>query len=139
MSTESLNPKNESISTQKFFEELTEIDFSKEGPRLKIFDVDLDIESFVRLLSESKVLVPIASSDGIISHVKENPEADISDYSRSSRYFLLHTDGQYLPAVPEIVILHCVDAGATEIPTVFADTKDIIDILRSTDRLSDLF
>ncbi len=137
MSPESFSSKNESMSTRKFYEELTKVDFSKEGPRLKIFDVDLDAESFTKLLSESKVLIPIPSSDGVVSHVRENPAAEASDYSRSSRYFGLHTDGQYLPAVPEIVILHCANAGTTEIPTVFADTKDIIDVLGSTDRLEE--
>ncbi|OGI95456.1 hypothetical protein A2917_02765 [Candidatus Nomurabacteria bacterium RIFCSPLOWO2_01_FULL_42_17] len=137
MPKESFNNQSESMSTKKFYEELIKIDFSKEGPRLKIFDVDLDAESFIKLLSESEILTPIASSDGIISHVKESPEAGASDYSRSSRYFGLHTDGQYLTKVPEIVVLHCVDAGTSDIPTVFGDTKDIIDILRNTSQLEE--
>ena len=137
MSPESFSSKNESISTQKFYEELGRIDFSKEGPRIKIFDVDLDTDSFVKLLSENKILKPIASSDGVISHVRENPEASVSDYSRSSRYFGLHTDGQYLPEVPEIVILHCADPGKSEIPTVFADTHDIIEVLRKNNQLEE--
>lgn len=125
------------LSTSEFCEELTGIDFSKEGPRIRSYKVDLEPITFIGTLSLSTMLIPIESSDGVISNVRENPGANAADNSASSGYFSLHTDGKYLPVVPEMVILHCVDPGNSEIPTVFVDTKDILDVLQDTDRLEE--
>ena len=127
----------EPISTSQFYEELTRIDFSEEGPRIRTFSVDLDPVAFMGHVSVGKVLTPIASSDGTVSHVRENPLASAGDNSATSRYFSLHTDGKYLAEVPEMVVLHGVDPGTSEIPTVFVDTKDIIDTLQGIDRLDE--
>jgi alpha-ketoglutarate-dependent taurine dioxygenase len=127
----------EPLSTGQFYEELARVDFSQEGPRIRTFSVDLDPVAFIGSLSVGNVLTPIASSDGIVSHVRENPLASTADNSGTSRYFSLHTDGKYLPEVPEMVVLHCVNPGTSEIPTVFVDTKDIIDTLQDIDRLDE--
>lgn len=127
----------EPVSTSQFYEELTRVDFSEEGPRIRTFSVDLDPVAFIGSLSVGNVFMPIASSDGTVSHVRENPLASAADNSATSRYFSLHTDGKYLPEVPEMVVLHCVDPGTSEIPTVFVDTKDIIDTLQGIDRLDE--
>lgn len=127
----------ESLSTGEFYEELTRIDFSAEGPRIRTYSVDLDPAAFIGSLSVSNELVSVSSSDGAVSHVRENPVASAADNSASSRYFSPHSDGIYLPEVPGIVVLHCVDPGSSGIPTVFVDTKDIIGALADHERLED--
>lgn len=127
----------EPLSNEDFYVALTGIDFRNEGPRLRVLCAYLEPVSFLGSVSMGDTFTPIASSDGYVSHVRENAEAATDDNSASSRYFSLHTDGKYLPKVPEVVILHCVDPGTTEIPTVFVDTKDIMEVLRVTDRLEE--
>jgi alpha-ketoglutarate-dependent taurine dioxygenase len=129
--------KAEPLSTSAFYEELIGIDFNQEGPRIRTYSVELDPASLIGSLSVSNVLMSIESSDGAVSHVRDNPAAGTADNSASSRYFFLHTDGKYLQEVPEMVVLHCVDPGTSEIPTVFVDTKDIMDVLQKTDRLDE--
>jgi alpha-ketoglutarate-dependent taurine dioxygenase len=125
----------EFLSTEQFCQELAGIDFREEGPRIRTYGVDMDPELMLGALVASDELEPITSSDGLISHVRENPSAHAADNSGSSRYFSLHTDGQYLPTVPEMAVLYCVDPGTSEIPTVFVDTKDILAILQRRDLL----
>ena len=125
------------LSTSEFYDELIKIDFSKEGPRSRMYSVGLDPIVLMGAISLGNVLTSISSSDGDVSHVKENPAAAAADNSASSRHFSLHSDGIYLPKVPEIVVLHCVNPGTSEIPTIFVDTKDIIDTLESIDRLDE--
>ncbi len=63
--------------------------------------------------------------------------AHMADNSGTSRYFSLHTDGIYLQKAPEMVVLHCIDPGTSEIPTVFVDTRDIINVLQASGRLDE--
>lgn len=96
----------ELLSTEQFCQELAGIDFREEGPRMRTYGIDMDPELMLGALVTSDELEPIASSDGLISHVRENPSAHAADNSGSSRYYSLHTDGQYLPTVPEMAVLY---------------------------------
>ncbi len=136
MNLENFN-KKESLSTAGFLKELDNIDFAKEGPRIRKFSVELDPNELERLINENSSLSMVESSDGFISNVRETPNANPLDHSKSSGYFLMHTDGQYLPKVPEMVVLHCVDPGTSEMPTVFLDTQDILDILKKNNKLDE--
>lgn len=127
----------ETLSTTAFYQELAAIDFTKEGSRLRVFNVDLDPSNLVSLINEGNSLAVVKSSDGAISNVKEILGSNPLDNSQSSRYFLLHTDGQYLPKVPEMVILYCVHPGISEMPTVFIDTQAILRILQKSDKLQE--
>lgn len=125
------------LTSFEFAEELSVIDFSQEGPRIRAYKVELDPISFMGFITLGNVLSPISSSDGPVSHVRENPLASLADNSATSKYFSLHTDGKYLPNVPEMVLLHCINPGTSEIPTVFVDTKDIIEKLQEIERLDE--
>lgn len=125
----------ELLTAERFSRELVTTNFNVDGPRIRVYGVNMDAESMLEAIAHNDGLELISSSDGLISHVKDNPNAHIADNSGSSRYFSLHTDGQYLPTIPEMAVLYCVDPGTSEVPTVFVDTKDILDVLRDTGRI----
>ncbi|MEI8224016.1 MAG: TauD/TfdA family dioxygenase [bacterium] len=125
------------LSTAEFYGKLANVDFSLPGPRLKVFSVDFNPGEFERLVNTSYLLTPVENSDGVVSHVRETPGSHKLDHSRSSNYFLLHTDGNYLKKVPEMVILHCAHPGNSDTPTILADTKEIIDALRDLGKLDE--
>jgi hypothetical protein len=91
---------------------------------------DFDLARFVGAMAGSSTWEVVASTDGLVAVVKEEPSADRLDFSRKSGYFGLHTDGT--TRIPEIVMLHCVDPGNDPevFPTVFADTREMIRTMR---------
>lgn len=127
----------ETLSTDSFYKELSNIDFRENGPRIRTFSVDLEPRRLVELVSANTKFTMIESSDGVISHVKETLHANPLDNSKSSGYFVLHTDGNYLEKVPEIVILHCIDPGKSEMPTVFLDTEELLNLLKVENKLDE--
>jgi alpha-ketoglutarate-dependent taurine dioxygenase len=122
-----------SYSIEQFVRELSEIDFVKD-PRPKIFrKVNFSIPEFTDSVTENGFAI-VHSSDGTVSHVIESQSEGL-DNSHASGYFGFHTDGQYLPHVPHLVILHCKEEGDGDIPTIFSDSNDIIEILRIYNKL----
>lgn len=117
------------MNTSELFGAIGETDFNT-NPVLAIDNVVFDPDELIELLTTSDTWQPLMSSDGFVSHIFEDPQADLMDHSHTNQYFGLHTDGQYLAEVPQLCILYCVDAGTGDIPTVFADSRTFVRTLR---------
>lgn len=86
-------------------------------------------ETLVRcLLGSGQKIVP--STDGLISIVSDT--GSIDDYSQQSGFFDFHTDGLYLPAIPRLVFLYCMDPGNGSTPTAISDGAAAVDHLRGS-------
>lgn len=95
--------------------------------------VDLDSEKLVEMLSNSKLRI-IPSSEGLVSRVKDSGQK--TDLSKSSRNFVLHTDGPYYSPPPKLVLLHCEVATLKDnyIPTILKSTTEIIESFSKQER-----
>lgn len=113
------------MTTEEFINSLKILDLQKEP--FRVFEIDsFEPDKFTALIGASNDFVIEPSSDGLVSQVFEDRYAAAQDNSRTSRYFCLHTDGQYLPRIPLMALLYCVDPGTANIPTVFADSQEMV-------------
>lgn len=112
------------LTTEQYVTKLNGVNLRESG-LLMIDRVDLDPELFVDLINKKSRFQIVPSSDGLISTVIESDTTG-ADLSRQTGFFDLHTDGLYYPRVPRYTLLYCVKPGNADIPTVFADTREII-------------
>ena len=65
--------------------------------------------------------------DGPIGAVEEGP--DPADLSRQTSAFGWHKDGLYLPDLPTLVCLYCLNPGRGDSPTVIANCANALDLV----------
>lgn len=124
------------VTTGEFARRFNNVDF--EATPIRVWDeVEFNPEQFSQLTKESYPWYILESSDGPVSHVFEDPRADTKDHSHTNKYFGLHTDGQYLDEVPPQCLLYSVDAGSGNTPTVFADSRHLVQELYRTGAIED--
>jgi len=86
----------------------------------------LDCDLVAALINAGPHFTVLPSSDGLVSTVIDGDTSG-TDYSRQAAFFDLHTDGLYYAAVPEFVLLYCISPGKHRVPTVFVDTRLVIE------------
>lgn len=96
-------------------------------------NVRLEPEEFLRRLPDLG-FAPIASSDGFVSTVRE--AYDPVDFNKHGRNFDFHTDGLYYSAVPEFVLLYCLNPGNGMTRTTFADTRPVATAILNDEELA---
>lgn len=124
-------PRSRNLSTEEFVDLLKGPEFRQSGFWQRL-PVDFHDESFLRSIASSPFETVESTDEGAISVVKEALGYHERDFSRKSGFFGLHTDGMYYPQVPEIGILYCVDAGSGSFPTVFVDTRQLVEVMSRT-------
>ncbi|MFD9635368.1 TauD/TfdA family dioxygenase [Streptomyces violascens] len=93
----------------------------------EVIPTRFDSSEFIRRIAKSPSLQMRASSDGLVSIVRD--QADARDKSKQSKSFDLHTDGCYYEIPPELVLLYCEDPGHTDIKTALGDSTTAISMV----------
>jgi alpha-ketoglutarate-dependent taurine dioxygenase len=109
------------LTTSAFLDRLSTHNFLR-SDTLLVEDVAFDPDEFLNGLGRFG-FTPIASSDGLVSTVRE--AYDPVDFNKQSGNFDFHTDGLYYTAVPEFVLLYCISPGNGMTRTAFADTRPV--------------
>lgn len=125
------------LRTSEFMQMLSHPDIAKSG-LLTVIDVDFEDLAFLSGLAATPYHAVESTDEGAISVVKEAEGFLELDFSRQAGFFGLHTDGMYYPSVPEIGILYCVDPGVNTFPTVFVDTRILVDQFKQEGKLETL-
>jgi alpha-ketoglutarate-dependent taurine dioxygenase len=123
------------LSTEEYLERSAAV--SANDSLLSIESVALDCDAFAERISYVAPLRIVQSSDGVVSTVQDSDSTG-RDFSRQSGVFELHTDGLYHHWVPDLVLLYCISAGNSGIPTTFVDTHLVMKALAATGRASAL-
>jgi len=96
---------------------------------LACFNAAFDVPSFVEAASKDDRFSLIESSDGQVSNVLHRH--DPSDRSARTDSFDFHNDGLYLAQPPDYCALYCLDPGNGNIPTIFVDSRHVVQRLSS--------
>ncbi len=114
------------LSTKDFYEFLCQQ--SKNIGVQVLKSNSLDLELLIKLIGNSKKLNIVKSSDGYLSEVKHE-NINVTDRSKQTTNFSLHTDGAYYSLPPYGIVLACYDPGLGDAPTYFSDTTAAINKL----------
>jgi alpha-ketoglutarate-dependent taurine dioxygenase len=92
------------------------------------FCASFEVDEFVEAANGGADFALINSSDGPVSVVAH--AADCNDRSARTDTFDFHNDGLYLADPPDYCALCCLETGRGDIPTVFVDSRQVMDHLK---------